>query len=121
MDCLCISQQLHVDAVLEQACACVTVSLQSTTSIEGVRDVLELMSYMFDVQYSWTRSDEALGYGRANDLGARKAQGTFLAFINSDAFVQKGWLATLLHTIKASHDIGIVGGTRLRLKGLPCE
>lgn len=87
---------------------CTRGAPQSTTSIKGVHDALELMSLMFDIQYSWTRSNEPLGYGRANDLGAHKAQGTFLAFINSDAFVQAGWLAMLLHTLKASHDIGIV-------------
>lgn len=42
------------------------------------------------------RNDENIGYGPANNQGARSAHGEVLVFLNSDAAVGPGWLEPLL-------------------------
>ncbi len=47
-------------------------------------------------------SETNLGFAAGNNLAARQAQGEYLVLLNSDAFPEPGWLATL-HQAAQSH------------------
>jgi GT2 family glycosyltransferase len=47
------------------------------------------------------RNESNLGFGRANNLGARHASGEYLAFLNQDAVVRPGWLDRLVVALEA--------------------
>jgi GT2 family glycosyltransferase len=45
-------------------------------------------------------SEENLGFGRGSNLGAAKARGSYLCFLNSDAIVERGWLEPLVEVLE---------------------
>jgi GT2 family glycosyltransferase len=47
------------------------------------------------------RNESNLGFGRANNAGARDATGKYLAFLNQDAVVRLGWLDRLVMALEA--------------------
>jgi len=51
-------------------------------------------------------SDENLGFGGGSNLGASRARGRFLCFLNSDAMVEPGWLQPLLETLEEDATAG---------------
>ncbi len=55
------------------------------------------------------RSQENEGFGRANNRGAAKARGKYLLFLNSDAEVLEGCLATMVARLEGDPSIGILG------------
>ena len=42
------------------------------------------------------RSEKNLGFAKANNWGARKAEGELLCFLNNDTEVRRGWLNSLI-------------------------
>ena len=52
--------------------------------------------------------DHPLGFSKAVNEGARKAQGDFLVILNSDAAVTDGWLDGLIGAMRTDARIGIV-------------
>jgi GT2 family glycosyltransferase len=48
-----------------------------------------------------------LGYGGGCNLGASKAQGRYLAFLNPDTIVQPGWLDALIDALKSDSRAGL--------------
>jgi GT2 family glycosyltransferase len=63
-------------------------------------------------QYPWVRvilSDENLGFGRANNLGAKQASGKYLFFLNPDTVLLENAVARMLKHLRASDRIGAVG------------
>jgi GT2 family glycosyltransferase len=50
----------------------------------------------FRVPFRMVRNAQSVGFGEANTQAAKMARGEFLALINSDALVTRGWLAALL-------------------------
>lgn len=57
----------------------------------------------------YVRNKENLGFVEACNIGAAKAKGSYLVFLNNDALVTKNWLESLIKTIKSSPKIGLVG------------
>ncbi len=54
-------------------------------------------------------SDENLGFARANNLGIRRASGSYLALVNSDVLVHRGCFETLVEYMGANPSVGLVG------------
>jgi GT2 family glycosyltransferase len=52
------------------------------------------------------RNPENYGFARANNIGARAAQGDFLVFLNYDTAVEPDWLEKLLAPMLADETIG---------------
>lgn len=48
-----------------------------------------------------------LGYGGGNNLGARYAQGSYIAFLNPDILVKSGWLEALRRALDADPGAGM--------------
>lgn len=55
------------------------------------------------------RSDENLGFARANNLGLKQAAGSLLALINSDVVIHPGSLQRLAAFLESHRDVGLVG------------
>ena len=57
----------------------------------------------------YERNSTNLGFGKANNGGARLSRGEHLLFLNNDTLVQPGWLTEMLRTRRSDSSIGIVG------------
>ncbi len=53
-------------------------------------------------------SENNVGYGAGNNLGAKKAKGEFLFFLNPDTKVFPGTIDNLVELIKKEKNVGIV-------------
>lgn len=58
-------------------------------------------------QVTLLRSGQNLGFSAGNNLGARHAQGEYLAFLNPDTTVEPGWLEALLEALQADPQAGV--------------
>ena len=61
--------------------------------------------------------EKNLGFGRANNLGARKAREDILLFLNPDTEICPGSLAKIVEFLKAHPKAGIVGPQLLNSDG----
>jgi GT2 family glycosyltransferase len=52
---------------------------------------------------------ENLGFSKANNIGAKKAKGDLLIFLNNDTEVQKGWLEAISRIFEEETKVGAVG------------
>ncbi|GMT48510.1 MAG: glycosyl hydrolase [bacterium] len=57
--------------------------------------------------------DRNYGFAKGNNLGAEKALGEYLVFLNNDTRVEKGWLKALYDVISGGPSIGVVGSKLL--------
>lgn len=55
------------------------------------------------------RSNENLGFARANNLGIRRASGKWLALINSDVVVHPGCFEQLIRYLESHAEVGLAG------------
>ena len=53
----------------------------------------------------WLRPDPDPGYASCLNLGAKKAKGKYLIFIQNDAFVERDWLPGLLKYLENGYDL----------------
>ncbi len=49
-----------------------------------------------------------LGFGRANNIGIKKARGKYIVCLNTDTFPQKGWLSSLVELAENDSTLGVV-------------
>lgn len=71
------------------------------------KDASHMLSGVAGLVY--IRNKENLGFVEACNIGAAKAKGKYLVFLNNDALVTKNWLEVLIETIERSSTIGMVG------------
>jgi GT2 family glycosyltransferase len=60
---------------------------------------------------------ENLDFLRSANLGADKAKGKYIVFLNNDVTVRSGWLTTLVDTIENHSDCGAVGAKLVSMDG----
>jgi GT2 family glycosyltransferase len=66
----------------------------------------------------YLRSDENIGFGRANNLGMKNAKGDFLLLLNSDTLITDDSITACVNILKESKDnIGILGCKLLNADG----
>jgi O-antigen biosynthesis protein len=58
---------------------------------------------------NYIRNDDNRGFVEGCNIGAEKARGTYIVFLNNDAIVTPHWLESLYDTIQSSESIGLVG------------
>lgn len=63
------------------------------------------------------RNDANLGFCKANNLGARAAQGEYVAFLNNDTRVDPAWLRELTAAVEADPEVVCVGSRILTWEG----
>lgn len=57
-------------------------------------------------------NEENLGFSKANNIGAKIAEGDLLLFLNNDTSVKSNWLDEMVKTID-DNKVGIVGAKLL--------
>src|SRR5256885_16311558 len=63
------------------------------------------------------QNETNLGFSKAANMGAERARGEYVAFLNNDMRVGKNWLSVLLETARAGEGLACVGSTVLNLDG----
>ena len=77
-------------------------------STDGTKDFFTgTASYSFP--HTYHRSEENLGFSRANNIGARLSSAKYLLFLNNDTIVRPGWLDAMVQVAEADDRVGIVG------------
>jgi GT2 family glycosyltransferase len=93
----------------------------STEDAYKVTRIIDLLRYYFGTVIKYHSNSEPSGYGAANSKGIEMASGKYIALINNDMFVTKGWLGSLLWTLETRPQTGIVGPLFLQDKGIVAE
>ena len=57
----------------------------------------------------WINNIQNEGFGRANNIGAKKAKGKFLLFLNSDMLLLNNTISNTLDYIEKNSSIGVLG------------
>lgn len=84
--------------------------LDDPSLVEGFISEAASLHKLYRLPLRWLWGSVNRGFSGANNLGASKACGEYLAFLNSDAFPQSvGWLEALVHVLATRPDIGAVG------------
>jgi len=81
----------------------------STNSTGELPAVLASLAHAHGIRYQLARYPTAVGFTLATTEAARRANGTYLLFVNNDAFVTRGALAAMLATFDTLADVGAVG------------
>ena len=68
---------------------------------------------------SLIRSDENLGFGRANNLGSSYASGRHLFFLNPDTILENNAIAILVSFLDNSNKVGACGGNLINAEKRP--
>ncbi|CAF2120977.1 unnamed protein product [Rotaria magnacalcarata] len=89
----------------------------STENLKTVREVLNTIEDLFGASVSFIRNRARVGILASNMIAAAQARGDYLAFINTDIFVLRGWLTALLITFNHFPDIGMAGPLHLMEDG----
>lgn len=96
--------------------ACLTSILESRLKIPYeiiIVDNEEKSAIGVDLKKNFSRvvyikNKKNVGFGKANNIGAKKASGDFLFFLNPDTLIDKDTLGTLLDFIERDKNIAIV-------------
>jgi GT2 family glycosyltransferase/glycosyltransferase involved in cell wall biosynthesis len=127
--------QMVVETVLElfrtaresRSVEFVVIDDGSTEDMRELELVGQVIERHFRVPFRMVRNEQSVGFGAANTQAARLARGEWLALINSDALVTRGWLAALLSAARdadptpGSKGVGLVGPLFLNSTGLVME
>lgn len=62
-----------------------------------------------DLDLVYVRNEVNEGFSRGNNIGARRARGRYLLFLNNDTIVTHGWLQAMVDTAERDPRVGIVG------------
>ncbi len=67
-----------------------------------------------DPRFRFVENGANLGFAAGNNRAAETARGTWLAFLNPDAFAEPGWLANLMAAAERNPRCSFFGSTQLR-------
>lgn len=67
---------------------------------------------------NYLRNEEAEGFIKSSNLGASKARGNYIVFLNNDTEVTPGWLDELMLTFEHFDNVGLAGPKLLYPNGL---
>ena len=79
------------------------VILVDNASVDGSTEYVESMFPEVMV----IRNQANRGFGHGSNVGARRAKGAHLAFLNPDTVVEAGWLGTLVEALEADPQVGL--------------
>jgi len=78
-------------------------------STDGTKEFLENLKE----KIVFINNKENLGFAKACNLGAKKAQGEYLLFLNNDTIVTKNWMDILISELDENPEIAIAGSKLL--------
>jgi len=90
-------------ALLREVAADSQVILVDNASIDGSIEYVERMLPEVTV----IRNQANRGFGQGSNVGARRAEGAYLAFLNPDTVVEPGWLGALIEALEADPQAGL--------------
>ena len=99
-----------LQSVSETSHAAFEVIVVDNASADGSADAASLFSEVIVV-----RSSENVGFGGGCNLGASRARGELLVFLNPDTVVDPGWLTALIKPLDARPQVGLVTSKILML------
>lgn len=73
------------------------------------------------IEARYIKSLGNIGFGAGNNLGASKAHGEFLFFLNPDTIVKHGAIDTLVEFLQKNPGVGIVAPLLINKDGTPCH
>lgn len=85
----------------------------------GSKDETEILRKDRNVTY--VRNESNLGFPKACNIGASKASGEFLIFLNNDVLVTPNWAELLLRHYRKIPNLGIVGCMTNKISGVQKE
>lgn len=84
------------------------IIVDNDSNVENKAELKELSE-----KYKVVLSDENLGFGRANNLGATYANGKYLFLLNTDTVLVNNAIKILFDYIESNPECGVVGGNML--------
>lgn len=100
-----------LQSVLKTPAPTFEIIVVDNASIDGSADaVAEAFPQVITI-----RSDANLGFGGGCNLGARRASGDCLVFLNPDTIVDREWLSALIDTLDSQSKAGLVTSKILML------
>lgn len=84
------------------------IIVDNDSNVENKAELKELSE-----KYKVVLSDENLGFGRANNLGATYATGKYLFLLNTDTVLVNNAIKILFDYIESNPECGVVGGNML--------
>lgn len=80
---------------------------------------LQVLKEKFNNKVIFIDAKENLGFGKANNLGAKYASGKYLFLLNSDTLLINNAIKILFDFIENNLNVGIVGGNLFDVNGKP--
>ncbi len=80
---------------------------------------VELLRETFGETITLIESPENLGFGKANNLGAKKAVGKYLFLLNPDTILVNNAMKILYNYLEEHPNVGVAGGNLLSPEGMP--
>lgn len=101
-----------LDCLAKQSFQNFEVILIDNGSRDGGTDALEQNYGKLDLRLERLASN--LGFAAANNMGARRARGRWLALLNTDAFPEPDWLEKLLQATETHREFGFFASRQLQ-------
>lgn len=93
------------------------IIIVDNASTDNIREIPSLSAANTKLILSQTN----LGFGKANNLGAQKAVGKYLFFLNGDTLLKNNAVKILFDYINNHSDVGAVGGNIFNAEGKPAH
>lgn len=94
-------------------CSYEVIIVDNASNLEERKKLEKLKKRYGTIPITLINSDENLGFGRANNLGATYAAGDYLFFLNPDTLLIMDAISILVKFIKNESNIGAIGGQLL--------
>lgn len=101
-----------LSALSQQTMQDVEIIFVDNGSTDGSLDLLETLRLNFPMRTERLRSNR--GFAAANNLGARLAQGRWLALLNADAYPESHWLENLIKAAEQNPQFNFFSSRQLQ-------
>jgi len=85
---------------------------------DGSTDETQNLSENIVSNIVYVKNDKNLGFVGSCNVGAKKARGKFIVFLNNDTFIKKYWLESLIDTFENNENVGLVGSKLICADGV---
>lgn len=105
------SVQMAIDCIrsIFQKTSNITYEIIVVDNASGDNSI-EVLEQTFDSQITVIASEQNLGFGKANNLGAKIAQGKYLFLLNPDTILVNNAIDILFQYLEDHSEVGVAGG-----------